>query len=250
MKKIFFTKSIEDLKIDFLEGDTILINHPLYKKLPIVKNSRYMSLDEFKMSYTSVYFENLVIVGLNRIITPSNRCDMFNDFIQTMTRSKTKISIDTEPFIGEPWRAWYHFDVTNSDKWNVPHGFAIETEWKKWFYRDALDCRFSGKNIKNFKGDVIESDLHILSFEVRYSGVSENENEWYNEVKEHVIKKFATPKSMINSLLKECNKKFNVCVSFDSFRNESLLVVPDIGVYHFVIEENLRRKKIYNEMIK
>lgn len=248
--KIFFVKNPESIVIDNLRGDTIVVNHPTYTKLPIIKNARYMSLDEFKACYMTIHFVNLIVVGLNKIITPSNRCDMFNDFLQTMTRSKNKISIDTTPFVGEPWRAWYHFDVVGENKWGVPHGFAIETEWKKWFFRDVADCRFSANGIKSFKGDCVVSDLNPLAFEIKYNSVSEEEKKWYNEIKEIVICKFNTPKSMINSLLKECNEHFNLRYSMNSYMEGIKYTLPNLGVYRFVTEENERRKNIFNELIK
>jgi len=242
--KIFWVKDVSGVIINNQVPDTLLLYHSMYSP-PSIKGVKYMKFDEFKINYSELHFNKLILVGLNRIITPQNRCYPVNDYIQTLTRSIPKISIDSSPFIGEPWRAWYHFDVTNSGKFNVPHGYAIETEWKHWFYRDTTECRLSGDNIGMFI-DSIYSDLDILN--TTYS-VYEIEDDYYTTVKDFVFNKYDSPKLIINNLLKECNKHYNCFIDFDSYGANKNILLPDLGIYRFMIEENQRRQNIYNRLI-
>jgi len=249
--KIQWVKNIQDCIIENeIFKDTFLIYHEMYTP-PNIQGIEYMKFQKFKQTYFNHYINSIIIVGLNRIITPSNRCDMVNDFLQTMTRNIPKISIDTSPFIGEPWRLWYHFDITNSGKFNVPHGYAIETEWKHWFYRDTNDCRLSGDNIGLFI-DNVYSDLDLLTTEFRFTDCTNKDEEYYKKIKEFVFNKNNSPKLIINELVRECNKHFGINLSFDSYlrKNEIPIIVPDIGIYRFVVEENIRRQNIYNRVIR
>lgn len=249
LNKIYFLKDTSAF-IDVVDipVDSFLVYREGYK-LPTFQGVEYIDFEVFKTKYPLLHINMLIFVGLNKMITPVNRCDMVNDFIQTMTRNIPKISIDEYPFIGEPWRLWYHYDVTNSGKFNIPHGYAIETEWKHWFYRDVNTCRLSGENIKMFI-DNTHSDLDTLKMSIKYSDVSDVELSEYETLKSFIINKYSSPKLIINNLLKESNKRYQIDFGFNSYRSPDNYLLPDIGIYRFVAEENLRRLSIYNEVIR
>lgn len=246
--RIQFLKDTSKAIINDYPSDSLLIYREGYD-LPELKGVEYMDFEKFKVVYSELHFNMLIIVGLNRIITPSNRCDMVNDFMQTMTRNIPKVSIDNHPFIGEPWRLWYHFDVTNSGKFHVPHGYAIETEWQHWFYRNTNDCRLSAENIKLLI-DNTYSDIDQLTATFEFYEPDDNQEEWYREAKEHVFSKYDTPKLLINNLLKLSNQHFQLDISMDSYRKNKHYLVPDLGIYRFMTDENKRRMAIYNTLIK
>ena len=225
---------------------------------PEIKKAEYIEFQEYKKKYTILEPDFIVLVGLNRCITPSNRCDMVNEYLQTMTPATPKLCIDTDPFIGEPWRLWFHYSVANRGKWNITYSYAIETEWSKWFYRDVADCRLSPENIGLFLESTI-SDIPPYETRFVFKDVSSDDEEWYQETKAAVFEKHNTPKMLINSLLQAANRHFNMDLSYDSFRrrpepslleaDNTLIRVPDIGVYRFVVEENQRRMGIYNQVV-
>jgi hypothetical protein len=247
------------MKIQFLQDtssafvgdnpeDTFLIYREGYA-LPQLTGVEYMDFNVFKTRYSELHFNKLILVGLNRIITPTNRCDMVNDFIQTMTSHVEKVSIDSQPFIGEPWRLWYHYDVTNKGKFKFPHGYATETEWKKWFYRDVTTSLFSGENIGLYISDTY-SDLNPFNTRFDFTEVSPSDMEFYLNVKKDVFEKYDSPKMLINNLLKHCNKHFNINITFDTFRTNDYFCVPDLPIYQFMVEENKRRMDTYNAVIR
>jgi len=248
--RVQFLKDTSKAIIDTNVEDTLLVYKEGYK-IPELKNIKYMEFNKFKTVYSELHFSRLILIGLNKIITPANRCNMVNDFMQTMTRNIPKISIDTAPFVGEPWRLWYHYDVTNCEKFGVPHGYAIETEWKKWFYRDTNFCRLSADNVKMFISDTY-SDLDKLTTKFDFYDVEDKYIRRYEATKADVINNNnnPSPKLLLNKLLKRCNKFFKVSVNYDSYRiNNKKFLLPNLGIYRFVVEENRRRMAIYNAVI-
>ena len=207
-----------------------------------------MEFNKFRVLYSELEIDMLVVIGLNKIITPSNRCDMVNDYMQTMTRNIKKISIDSSPFIGEPWRLWYHYDVGNCNTFNIPHGFAIETEWKHWFYRNRPDSRLAANNIGTFINSTY-SDLETLTSSFDFYEVSDKETKYYDKIKDDIINKYNSPKLFLKHILKISNDYFDIKIDWDSYRNNDLYRVPDLGIYKFLAEENIRRRDIYNAVI-
>jgi len=246
--KVQFLKDTASANLGDIPPDTYLVYYDGYS-YPKAANLNYMPFLKFKSVYSTLHFNKLIFVGLNRMITPANRCNMVNDFIQTMTRNTDKMSIDTAPFIGEPWRIFYHYDVTNTGRFSVPHGYAIETEWKTWFYRDTNFCRLATENIRGLISDTY-SDLEPLKLKIEFEDVDASDQEWYDEIKKHIIERFDTPKMMILTLLKECNKRYGIDFDMDFYRTGYRIILHDLGIYRFVAEENDRRMKIYNEVIR
>ena len=242
-----FLKDTSTAVIGGIPNGTFLIYRDGYK-LPELKNVEYIEHGEFKTKYSTIEASMYILVGLNRIITPSNRCDMVNEYLQTMTMRTPKVSIDTSPFIGEPWRLWFHYSVTNTGKFNITYSYAIETEWQHWFYRDSQTCRLAAENIGMFI-DNTYSDLPNLNTKFEFYEPEAMHLEWYQEAKEHIFSKYDTPKLLINNLLKLSNKRFSLDASYDSYRTNKNIILPDLGIYKFIVEENIRRMKIYNEVI-
>ena len=89
-------------------------------------------------------------------------------------------------------------------------------------------------------------DLKTLTTTYSFSETSLEDIEWYEQIKQHVLSKYSTPKIWVTNILKETNKKFGLTLSYDSYLNNFNYVVPDLGVYRFVVEECRRRQAIYN----
>jgi len=246
--KIQLLKDTSTAVID-APGNTLVIYRGGFDyKIPSIVGAEYIEFLDYKNKYTMLEPNMIILVGLNRIITPSNRCDFINEYMQTMTPNVPKISVDTAPFIGEPWRLWFHYSIANCGKFNITYSYIIETEWQHWFYRDIQDCRLSGQNIKLFLTDTV-SDIQPLKTKFYFSDISEHENKWYQESKKNVFDKFNTPKMLINNILKLTNKYFGLKISYDSFLADEKIIVPDLPIYRFVSEECKRRMNIYNEVI-
>tara|TARA_Y100000034_G_scaffold95703_1_gene116366 strand:+ start:28 stop:825 length:798 start_codon:yes stop_codon:yes gene_type:complete len=248
-KRIQFIRDTTIFDWGEIHPDTFLVYRDGFYKLPSISGVEYLKFTEFKEKYFSINANKYIFIGLNRIINPSNRCEMVFDHMQSMTRNIEKISVDTEPFLGEPWRLWYHYDMTNSDKFGVPHGYAIETEWQHWFYQKITDCRLSANNLDRYIGGTY-SDLDELTTTFEFSEVSSEDLSWYEKMKEHVFSSKNTPKTVINQMLKLCNERYELKISYDSFRSNEKIDVPDNKLYRFVVQENCRRMGIWNKVVE
>jgi len=248
--KIQFIKDTSKAIInDYPKNTLIVFRDGFGYSLPNLPGAEFIEFLEYKKKYTLFDPELFIIIGLNRIITPSNRCDMVHEYLHTMTKNIPKISIDTEPFIGEPWRLWFHYSITHCGHFNINYSYIIEGEWQYWFYRDKPDCRLSKDNIRLFVSDTT-SDLDLFTTSLKFYDISGQEEQWYFKMKEHVFLKHDSPKLLINNLLKLSNKYFGVDLSYDSYQENKLINLPDIGIYRFMAEENQRRIGTYNEVVK
>lgn len=248
MSKVIFVKDIERTYIDkyvdscILDGSTLIVYHDFYdirSKYDLCKWS------VFKASYFNYSPDNFIVIGLNRMRTSGERYDLVFKYMYKLVSCKCKIVIDDSPFIGEPWRVWYHYGFIMPKWLGIDYSNPLETDWKKWFYREINNCVLDGDTLRNFVVETI-SELDRLTTQFSFRPISESEQEYYDEAKEHVFKQFDTPKLLVNNLLKLCNSHFGVDIGFDSYLSNKKYILPKLGVYAFVAEENMRRLKIYN----
>lgn len=246
---IFFTKDIDNLfKTKFNSNfgkDTLVVYHAMYDK-PEVDAGQIMEWQKYKIAYSSLEFSRIVLIGINRMITPSNRCDFIHAYLTVLTPQIPKIVIDTAPFIGEPWRLYYHYQIANRfRKFGANYSYPIEGEWFKWFTRDLDECQFSPHNLKECIVDTY-SDLPQLTTKFEFYVPGKDDLEWYEEAKKFEFDRFRAPKSMLINLTKAANRHFNIKINYNSYLRDELIKVPDIKIYRFMVEENIRRQNIYN----
>jgi hypothetical protein len=250
MAKIFFTKDIKNigpqLPSDFIK-DAVMVCHEMYDR-PGIEPKQVIEWSKYRAVYSDLGASKIILVGLNRMINPANRCDFVHTYLTTLTPNIPKIVIDTAPFIGEPWRLFFHYLFTHTNKFGADYSYPIEGEWQKWFYRETNDCRLSAENINLFINSTY-TELEALKSTYDFFEVDDN-LEWYNEIKAHIFQKFSSPKMWISGLLGECNKQFKIKFDFDSYLENKNFKLPDLKVYAFVVEENKRRQGIYNRFVR
>lgn len=256
MNRVQFLKDTSMAKLD-IPTKTLLVYREGYA-LPKV-DAEYVEFEKYKIAYDSIDCKFMVLVGLNRMVNPSNRCEFIHEHLTTLTPHIPKISIDSLPWIGEPWRLYYHYQYSRCGKFGASYSYPIEGEWQKWFYRESQDSQLAGGNVRLVIEDTF-SDLDQLSATFELTEASQKDLGWYATAKEQVFAKYDTPKMLINNLLKLANAHFGVDVSFDSFRatgtndlfgkQSNNFQLPDIGIYRFMVEENRRRMETFNAIIK
>lgn len=244
--KVFFVKDTSSVKVN-LSGKTICIYREGFD-LPNIENCDYYEFSKYKYIYTTLDCDNIVIVGLNKIFIPSIRCDLVFEYLQTMTTHINKISIDTSPFIGEPWRFWIHYSMVFGGFLNISYSYAIETEWQNWFYRTKDSCiiapnELDGKITKTY------SDLKKINSEFNFFDPDMFLLNYYNEVKKSAFEVHGTPKKIIQYMLKSLNHRIEIDFGYDSYRENKIFNLPNFGIYKFLAEENQRRQDIYNLLV-
>jgi len=244
MRKVIFSKNVSKINIDVLPKNTLIVVHEMYDKPNI--DRPMVDWQKFKVIYSDYEVDQFVLVGLNRMINPSNRCDMVNDYLQVMTKSVPKVSIDTEPFRGEPWRLWFHYSVCFGEWLGIDYSYPVEGDWQKWFYYEQNHCKISPDNIPLFIRDT-ETDLNKLTSSYGIYEPHDMLQDYYQEAKKMVFDKYSTPKMLTNNLLKIMNKHLSIDFGMDSYKENKSFKLPNFGVYRYVIEENKRRQLIYNK---
>lgn len=224
-------------------NNTIVVYREGYN-LPTI-NAEYLEFEKYKASYINYNPDVIVLIGTNRIMTPANRTELVFEYLQTMTSHIDKYSIDTSPFIGEPWRAWIHYSIAYGSWLGVNYSYAIETDWKHWFYRNKDNCWLQGAEKLGTYSD-IEQIFHLVNF---YDADS-NLLDYYNIIKNEAFSLYDTPKQIMLWMMKQLNKYLSIDYTFDSYLKKQNYMLPNLNIYNFIYEENLRRMEIYNELIK
>lgn len=224
--------------------DTLVVYRDGYC-LPKLHNAHYVEFEKYRSLYTEMSPKNIIMIGTNRIFVPSRRCDLIFEYLQTMTSHIKKISIDTCPFIGEPWRLWFHYSLVYGEWLGYRYSYIVETDWKHYFERDSEKSVVTDKVIKDDVRE-IHSDLPVLKTCFEFYDPDLFLCDFYNKVKTFAFEKHNTPKIIIQTMLKELNKHLDIDFNFDSFRTNKKYALPNLGIYRFIVEENIRRMKIYN----
>lgn len=253
MGQIFFSKDIPSLLKSAFDSDfgnnSLVTYHAMYDK-PDVGAGHVIEWEKYKAIHSNFEPDKIILIGVNRMITPSNRCDFIHAYLAVMTPQISKIIIDTAPFIGEPWRLYYHYQIANCfKKFGANYSYPIERDWLRWFHRETDDCQFSPKNLKDCVVNTY-SDLDRLETEFDFYVPEKDDLEWYEEVRRFEFEKFRTPKLLLNNLMRSANNHFDIKVTFDSYLKGGVIKIPDVSIYRFMVEENCRRRDIYNLFTK
>jgi hypothetical protein len=177
-------------------------------------------------------------------MTPSNRTELVFEYLQTMTSHINKYSIDTAPFIGEPWRAWIHYSIAFGQWLGITYSYAIETDWNHWFMRNQDSCALINANNRG-----TYSDLEQLTTMFTFREPTADELDMYKKLKSIAFDKFDTPKALIKWFAKELSKQLQIELTFESYLTNKSYILPNLGIFKFIAEENQRRMSIYNELI-
>jgi len=216
--------------------------------LPNVPGATFVEFQKFKLGYINYQPTHLIMVGTNRIFVPSVRTELVFEHLQTMTPQVKKMSIDTAPFIGEPWRLWFHFSLVYGQWLGVNYSYAVETDWQHWFLQDRHDSIISAASIKPCLQGVT-SDLPELTTSFEFYFPEVELGDFYREVKAHAFEKHDTPKMIIATMLRELNRRLDVSFDVDSFTTNQHYRLPAFGIYSFIANECQRRMAIYNTAI-
>ncbi len=115
--------------------------------------------------------ETLVIVGMSAIVTPSNRTKTGPYLNEPFNIHRE--SVDRTLFVGEPWRAWWHWGCVGAKWAGVSHSFALEGLWNQYmdarrddpcslqsFLSMGENVVVSGSNTPRFNGMSVET-IHV-----------------------------------------------------------------------------------------
>lgn len=132
MSQIIFTKTPSDFVVDM--GERTLCVHHESLTPPTLISGKAISFRQFQENPRGWIsgMQSLVIVGLNRLITPGNRTAMVFEILFNKTSELYKVSIDTIPFISKPWRLWFHFGITGVPYEEYTYSYIAESHYEAW----------------------------------------------------------------------------------------------------------------------
>lgn len=122
-----FLQDVRNAIIPPAKGKTIVVHHHKYEP-PIIDGVEYYDFNTYKDRFPAIYADRIICVGANRFFTPSGRCHQVYEYLQTLTNHIDKYSIDTEPFIGEPWRLWFHYSIAYGEFLGFNYSYPVELQ--------------------------------------------------------------------------------------------------------------------------
>ena len=164
--KIILRDNYAGIDFSMYDDSFLIVKHDTIKF--DIPNSILFS--EYKILYPEYHnYNKIVIVGANRAINPSNRCDFINDYLSVMTRDKYKICISDTPFISEAWRCFWIFQICNLDEsvFKVNYSYPIERSYNKYIFENK-SCEYFLEN-KNFMlFNEIDTNLNVKKSKIKY----------------------------------------------------------------------------------
>lgn len=99
-----------------------------------------------------------VVVGLNRIITPGNRTKVGPLLLRPDARWNRKVSVDRTLYVGEPWRAYFHFAFCRASFGEYTYSYLAETHWRAFGEGIRPDDPFSVDAIATEGNGLVRSE--------------------------------------------------------------------------------------------
>lgn len=95
----------------------------------------------------------MVIVGLSRMMTPSNRAKVDQVFHRPWDGLR-RVCVDDRLFWGDPWRMWWLFFAVRHNPWGFTDSYLAEGRWKAAKERQTEDPFCAGPVLSAMRGVV------------------------------------------------------------------------------------------------
>lgn len=192
----------------------------------------------------------LVVCGLSRLVTPSNRVRL--DPIWGWRRpGLRRISIDHLLFVGEPWRIWWHFSAVDQERWGFTDSFLAETRWKRAIEEQQPDPFGVDSVIEKCRGVVRCVDaFRFGDVAVQTVRLQKHVHDEYAREKETAFRDVASIAGIIKRLAAFAQKaapQRSIPSQSRLFASTSHTIVrTDLGVDEFLTSQLLERIRLTN----
>lgn len=111
---------------------TLCVRHKRMSAPALHPEAFHMEWGEFRADPRRAMagMDALVVVGLSRIMTPSNRTAEVFEITHNLSRGWRKISVDRTLFRSEPWRAWFHWGFVGAPYAEYTYSYLAESHWR------------------------------------------------------------------------------------------------------------------------
>lgn len=171
--RIFLTKAIADFAAADIPDDVLWVRHRRYPQ-PAQARTSILFEDFAKAPRDHMKGRRgVVVVGLNKIMTPSNRTAEVFEVLFNLTPEVPKFSVDTTLFVSAPWRAWFHFGLTGSPYREYTYSYLAESHHKAFLDGVRPDDPFGLEAITEAGRGVVRSFYRRFFSEGLFGGMSE-----------------------------------------------------------------------------
>ena len=211
-ESIILTQDIEFVSLD-LPAPVLCVHHRTYP-VPVAWSAGALEFSDFARAPRQhlTGLGALVIVGLNRIMTPSNRTQEVFEILFNLSPALRKVSIDRTLFIAEPWRSWFHFGLTGTPDGAYTYSYLAESHATA--YRDGRreDDSFSLAAIAECGRGVVRS-IGAAVFRPLHIDVVETDEEAKRQYQAEKVKAFGKEQTLAGILLRLSAFASAVCPS-------------------------------------
>lgn len=183
-------------------GSCACVVAPGYEPPRLAPGAWVASVAEYLSSPDGVIGEHstLVVVGLQRMLTPSNRTQLGPHLLRPRPGVR-RVSVDRTLFLVEPWRAWWHFGCVGARYREYTYSYLAESHWRA--AQDGMrEDPFSLDMITAAGRGVIRSlaPVYFEPLRVRTIALSAGEHREYAELKARAFDEEHTASKIIARL--------------------------------------------------
>lgn len=193
MKRIFFSKHVENLDIPTV-GKTICIYHKQYAKcLPEIDNCEFLEFGKLCETFQEHdYFagmQTVVFVGANKFFTTSTRFHPVFEILQYGLNGLERFAVDRSPHIGPIWRIFPHFSLAGVPFGEYTYSYLLESHYNSYLAGVRADNPLDVELIKQYASENVSIDYQKFFAEpkVEIIEMSSDVHEGYQARKEELF---------------------------------------------------------------
>jgi hypothetical protein len=202
---ILLCRNTEKAKVNCDPSSAFCVRHKSYLAPPVGPGCIHLTWEQFELEPYR-YIESkktMIVVGLNRLLTPSNRVKRGPLLLRPYPNLR-RVSVDRCLFVSEPWKAWFHFGCVGAPYGQFTYSFLAESRWRAWHNDERGENPFSEDEIVRWGEGHISAD-HSAYFDginVDVVPVSNAVQTDYEELKEACFAEEKTASAIIQRLAK------------------------------------------------
>lgn len=256
MDSIYFVRDTARLTLE-LPGKVLCLNHKSCEP-PHIDGADFLSFAAFHARYDKepalLDYDHVIFVGTNRIITPSNRTDPVFEVLFSGTRHIDKISVDNVPFLVQPWRAWFHFGITNTEYSVYDYSYKAESDWNKYLDGVSDYDPFSLEEMIKWSRPSVQVNYEkYFNWTVIEIQVLPNVRAEYEDLKAELFETESGPKPVVQKLARfaraACPQR-KVPQPHVAFRKPNVQIVKtDLPVDDYLIDELISLMELTNDYL-
>lgn len=249
--RIILAKDTGFVRLD-VGSEALCVHHKSYTPPLTSPGCRHIVFDEFKKNPRGAMMgrSTLVLVGMNRIITPSNRTEEVFEVIHNNSTDWLKISMDRTLFISKPWRAWFHFGSVDASYREYTYSYLAESHWNAFQKGRISADPFSFDIISEFGDGVIETTYRRYFDDITVDVVqtTEEDKAIYAELKTACFEEENTAPAIIRRLAafaRDICPQRSIPVAARFFnRMAHHIIRTDLGVDEYLVGELLSMARL------